>query len=108
LAEDNGSLQAIQKLSEWYIIYVLITGDPNHPETFAEKAEWADLHLGVLCWNKVICMNHKDLLMTDYLVDRDPDSHGGDGFMGTAVRLGDDTFKNWEDIVTYFERLGGQ
>lgn len=108
LAEDNGSIQAFEKLAEWYDMYVLVNLDPNHPEIFAEKTGWAALHLGVLAWNKIICMNHKDLLMTDYLVDRDPSSHGGDGFMGTAVRLGGETFKTWEDVLTYFERLGGQ
>ena len=31
-----------------------------------------------------------------------------DGFMGTLIKLGSDEFKTWEEIIVYFERLGGQ
>jgi hypothetical protein len=28
--------------------------------------------------------------------------------MGTHLVLGSDTFKTWEDIISFFDRLGGQ
>jgi hypothetical protein len=28
--------------------------------------------------------------------------------MGTLIQFGSDTFKTWDDIATYFDRLGGQ
>ena len=31
-----------------------------------------------------------------------------DNFMGTGIQLGSDKFKTWDEIITYFERLGGQ
>ena len=31
-----------------------------------------------------------------------------EGFMGTAVPLGSEEMKTWEEAIIYFERLGGQ
>ena len=31
-----------------------------------------------------------------------------DGFMGTSIEYGSDDFKTFEEIITFFERLGGQ
>ena len=31
-----------------------------------------------------------------------------DDFMGTVIRWGSDKFKTWEEIIGYFELLGGQ
>jgi hypothetical protein len=44
------------------------------------------------------------LLYGDYFIDMLPD----DNFMGTGIQLGSDEFKTWDEIITYFERLGGQ
>ena len=54
-----------------------------------------------------IC-NHKNLILADYLIDAEPELNGGQDFMGTLIQFGSDSFKTWEDIITYFSRLGGQ
>ena len=54
-----------------------------------------------------IC-NHKNLLLGDYLIDAEPDTCGGRDFMGTLIHFGSDAFKTWEDVLTFFSRLGGQ
>ena len=59
-------------------------------------------------WNRVTVSNHKNLLLGDYLIDADPDSFGGRDFMGTLIQFGSDAFKTWEDVLTFFSRLGGQ
>jgi hypothetical protein len=28
--------------------------------------------------------------------------------MATLIEFGSDTFKTWDDVIPYFERLGGQ
>ena len=38
------------------------------------------------------------------MIDPIPD----DNFMGTNIQYGSDEFKTWEEIITFFERLGGQ
>ena len=52
--------------------------------------------------------NHKNLLLADYLIDAEPETNGGKDFMGTIIHFSSDAFKTWEDVLTYFERLGGQ
>ena len=68
-------------------------------------------HIGVPAWGHTIITNQRHLLYGDYLVqsscparwpDHDPDP------MATPIELGSDTFKTWDDIILYFERLGGQ
>ncbi len=48
--------------------------------------------------------NHFSLLMGDYLLTRTD----CDDFMGTVLRFGEDPFRTWADVQTFFDRLGGQ
>lgn len=105
---SNGGVKAFRQLSQWYDTYVLCTYNHNTPEDMVRMIHDSDALLGVLAWNKVIFTSHKDLLLMDYLVDSKCNDDGGDSFMGTAIEYGSDTFKSWDDIVTFFERLGGQ
>ena len=59
-------------------------------------------HLGVHAWDKVIMANRKDLIFGDYLIDRHVDRHNVSDFMGTVIEFGSDTFKNWDDVLTFF------
>ena len=60
--------------------------------------------LSAPAWNHVIFSNQKNLLYGDYFVDAEPDEN----FMGTTIEYGSDEFKSFEDVIIYFERLGGQ
>ena len=60
--------------------------------------------LGVPAWNRVIVGNHPELLMGDYLISAEEVP----AFMGTVLRFGEEPFRNWGDILTFFQRLGGQ
>ena len=59
-------------------------------------------------WNRVEICNHKNLTLSDYLIDAEPELNGGQDFMGTLVHFGSDNFKTWEDVLVFFSRLGGQ
>jgi len=105
---SNGGVKAFRKLSQWYDTYVLCTYNHNMPEQMVRKIKLSDELLGVLSWDRVLFSTHKELLLLDYLVDSKCNLLGGDSFMGTTIEYGSDTFKSWDDIVTFFDRLGGQ
>ncbi|MGX8695908.1 MAG: YqiA/YcfP family alpha/beta fold hydrolase, partial [Prevotella sp.] len=48
--------------------------------------------------------NQRQLLYGDYLIEADETADA----MATSIVFGSDTFKTWEDIIDYFDRLGGQ
>ena len=52
----------------------------------------------------MIYTNQKALLYGDYFIDTTPDEN----LLGTAIRLGSDEFKTWEEVITFFERLAGK
>ena len=64
--------------------------------------------IGVPAWNRVVICNRKDMLLGDYLIDRYPERLNSDDFMGTVLHFGEEPFKTWEEVLTYFSRLGGQ
>ena len=68
------------------------------------SAQNAVLYDDAPVYNHIIFANQKHLLAGDYLIDRQP----YDNFMGTTIELGSDSFKTWEEVITYFDRMGGQ
>ena len=98
------AFKVFHKLSELYDMYIVSRQDPNHPEHWGDPVRWAEAHIGVPAWNRVIVGNHLDLLMGDYFLTRE----GCDGFMGTVLNFGEDPLKTWADVATFFSLLGGQ
>ena len=98
------AFKVFHKLSEVYDTYIVCREDPNKQERWGENVRWAEAHIGVPAWNRVIVGNHFPLLMGDYLLTRT----GCDDFMGTVLRFGEDPFRTWADVQTFFDRLGGQ
>ena len=98
------AFKVFHKLSEMYDTYIVCREDPNKPELWGENVKWAEAHIGVPAWNRVIVGNHPELLMGDYLLTRE----GCDGFMGTVLTFGEDPLRTWADVATFFSRLGGQ
>ena len=98
------AFKVFHRLSEWYDTYVVCREDPNQPELWGENVRWAEAHIGVPAWNRVIVGNHPELLMGDYLLSR----KGCEGFMGTVLRFGEDPLRTWADVQVFFDRLGGQ
>jgi hypothetical protein len=58
----------------------------------------------VPAWHHTVYTYRRDLLYGDYLLSRQKE---GDT-MAAHLDFGSDTFKTWDDVITYFERLGGQ
>ena len=98
------AFKVFHHLSELYDAYIVCREDPNKPELWGENLKWAEAHIGVPAWNRVLVGNHPELLMGDYLLTR----QSCDGFLGTVLKFGEDPFRTWADVQTFFDRLGGQ
>ena len=96
--------KAYEMLIEHYNVYIVVPALSNDHAAVTESQAWVEQFLSTPAWNRVICCNQKALLYGDYFIDDDPD----DAFMGTTLAYGSDEFKTWEEIITYFSRLGGQ
>ncbi len=101
----KSSLQkAFKMLIETYQVYIVAPAPTEDPTDVAAMQAWVRDTLDAAAWNHVVFCNSKSLLFGDYLIDSSPDT----GFLGTVVPFGNDEMKTWEDVMIYFERLGGQ
>ncbi len=96
--------KAYEFLLEFYDIHLVAPAPTNDPAYVTQAQQWVEDTLSAPAWNKLVFCNRPQLLLGDYLID----THPCDGFMGTVVELGSDEFKTWEEIITFFERIGGQ
>jgi hypothetical protein len=64
------AFKVFHHLSELYDAYIVCREDPNKPELWGENLKWAEAHIGVPAWNRVLVGNHPELLMGDYLLTR--------------------------------------
>lgn len=101
----GAAVKAVEHLSEHYSLQFVISGDSDGWETMGEKRRWLEEHIGVPAWNRVTITTHKELLIGDFLVDAHPDECCSGSFMGTVVEFGSDMFKDWNDVMTFFDRL---
>lgn len=99
------AVKAVEHLSEHYSLQFVISGENDSWPSMNVKREWLEAHIGVPAWNRVTLTTHKELLMGDFMVDAHPDTCGGEAFMGTMVEFGSDTFKDWNEVMTFFDRL---
>lgn len=103
----SSAVKAFCRLFELYNVYIVVAAPSADPSYMAEAQRWIDEFINTPAHNHVIFTNRKDLIYGDYLIDPSADN-GAEDFMGTLIKFGDDTFKTWEEIMEYFERLGGQ
>lgn len=96
--------KAYEMLIERYSVYVVAPSATNCPQQMADDMAWVEQYLSAPAWGRVIFANQRQLLYGDYFVA----PHALPEFMGTTVEWGSDEFKTWEEIIVFFERLGGQ
>ena len=89
--------KAVRQLIEQYQVYFVA-------EDEATSKEWLTEYIGVPAWRHTIITWRRDLLYGDYLISSKKEGET----MATYLEYGSDTFKTWEDIITYFSHLGGQ
>ena len=103
--EPRSSMQkAFRRLIETYDVHLVAPADFNDRTAMADAMAWAEKHLDAPSYNHLSFENNPAMLLGDYLVSTTPCKN----FMGTVIPFGSDTFKTWEEVITYFDRLGGQ
>ena len=98
----SSSQKAIRQLIETYQLYFVAPATVD-ASNYAEVNDWLYEYINVPSYGHTIFTNQPQLLYGDYLID----TQKVDG-MATLIQFGSDTFKTWDDIIPYFERLGGQ
>lgn len=101
------AVKAFRWLAEHYDTYILSCAPYSNPSAWSDKLLWVEKYLGVPAFRRLILSHHKNLNYGDYLID-DRKVNGASEFMGTLLQFGTDPFKTWEDVLDYFEHLGGQ
>lgn len=96
--------KAYEMLIQYYNVYIVASAPTNDHEYMAKVQTWVEEYLSAPAYNHILFTNQKQLLYGDYFIDPKP----CDGFMGTSIEYGSDDFKTFEEIITFFERLGGQ
>ena len=99
---NSSSQKTIRTLLETYQLY-FVAPAPAEAQAYADVNDWLYEYVNVPAWGHTVFSNQKQLLYGDYLID----AQKTEG-MATLIQFGSDTFKTWDDIATYFERLGGQ
>ena len=96
--------KAYELLLDHYNVF-FVAPSPNEDEAFIPHVQaWIKDVCSTPAWNHIIFTSHPELLYGDYMICNDE----MDDFMGTTLQYGSDEFKTWEEIIVYFERLGGQ
>ena len=106
LADSYGKPQAsLQKafsaLIERYQVYIVVPAPTNDHACFDKTAAWIEEYISTPAHDHVIYSNQKQLLYGDFFIDRSPT----DNLLATAIQLGSDEFKTWEEVITYFSRI---
>ena len=96
--------KAVRRLIENYQVCFVAPALSSHPESYAETTAWLQQYINVPAWGHTVFTNQRRLLYGDYLVEAAETRDA----MATSILFGSDTFKTWEDIMEYFDRLGGQ
>lgn len=97
-------MKAYEFLIERYDVRVVAPAPTAKPEAVTTVQQWVEQHLSAPAWNRVVFTCDTQLLMGDYLIGTAAELP----FLGTYIQLGSDEFKTWEEVITYFDRLGGQ
>ena len=99
----SSAQKTIRRLLENYQLYFAAEA-PQEASYFEETVKWLEQYVNVPAWGHTVFTNQRELLYGDYFIGRETDWKG----MATHIDFGSDTFKTWDEVATYFERLGGQ
>lgn len=91
-------------LIEHYDVYFTAAAPTNDHGYMPEVQEWVEEYLSAPAWNRVLFTNQPWMLYGNYYISRQPQ----DAFIGTNVELGSNEMKTLEEVLVFFQRLGGQ
>ena len=96
--------KAYEFLLEAYDIYIVAPAPTNDHTATVRTQEWVEEYLSAPAHDHVVFTNQKQFLLGDYYIG----TQNVENFLGTSIVWGSSDFKTWEEIITYFDRLGGQ
>ena len=96
----SGAIEAFEKLSKKYDIYILSTAPWKNSTAWGDKNEWVRKYLGEVAHKRLILSHNKNLNMGDYLID-DRTANGADRFQGEHIHFGTEKFPNWDVVCDY-------
>ena len=96
--------KAYEMLIENYDVYILAPSPTNAPEQITAQMAWVEQYLNAPAFNRVVFCNNANLLYGDYLISR----HEHPNFLGSSILFGGNDLKTWDDVIVFFDRLGGQ
>lgn len=96
--------KAVDLLTEQYRVFFVAPSPTNEPTKPEEVTRWLERYAGTVAHNNVVFTNHPELLYGDYLISATPI----DDALCTTLTLGSDDMKTWDEVITFFSRLGGQ
>ncbi len=105
--QRSSAMKAFRYLIETYQVFVVAEAPCRDLSPMQEICQWVQENVNVPAYKHLVFTHRKDLLYGDYLIDNTTNNRSED-FLGTRIAFGSDTFKTWEEIITFFERVGGQ
>ena len=103
----DGAIEAYEKLTKHFDVYILSTAPWNNPSAWADKLLWVQKHLGDLAYKRLILSHNKNLNAGDFLID-DRTANGAGEFKGEHIHFLSEKFKNWKDVLNYLVPEGKQ
>ena len=93
--------KAVEALLDKYSVQFVANSPTNHTEYYDEVTSWLKDIINVPAHDHIVFTNHPELLYGDFLITPNPPADA----MATTIEFGSDTFKTWEEVITYFSRL---
>lgn len=94
----KGAIEAINKLKEYYDVWILTRPSLLNLNSYSEKAFWVKQWLGQEMVNKLILCPDKSLVKGHYLID-DTNLANQDKFEGEWIHFGSDEYKTWNEVL---------
>lgn len=101
---SSSSQKAVRMLIENYQVFFVCPCPSHAHHYYSEVLSWLEQYINVPAWGHTVFTNQRNLLYGDYLIESEKTANA----MATSICYGSDTFKTWEEIIEYFEKLGGQ
>lgn len=105
-------LKGVRSLLPYYDVFFVVDAPAYSSSSHSEAEEWLNKYINVPAYNHIIYTSHPELLYGDYLIDTEERLNSiacrSSEFMSTTIVLHSSDFKTWEEIVVFFDRLGGQ
>lgn len=98
------SQKAMRQLIERYQVYFVAPATSSSADSYAATTSWLEEYVNVPAWGHTVFTNQRHLLYGDYLIEAAQTKDA----MATSIVFGSDTFKTWDDIMEYFDRIGEQ